>query len=344
MYTATRTAVAHNRLLLLASVVAFAALCALLLQHRAAQSMDGGVLAWWGTLCAVSVANVCAWRVSAAALARRRADAEPAEHQFRRRQLLLSAVYVLGCGFRSILPRADVQRIGLFDSWLSSVLVGRSVATVAELCFMAQWALLLHRISRDAGCRFGVAVAWLIVPLIAVAEVCSWTAVLTTCYLGNAIEESIWALTVTLLLLSCVALWPRCRAVWRPFLAATLVLGVAYVAFMCTVDVPMYVSRFLADEASGREYLSLSQGWRDVGARWSVTFSWEDWRTEVPWMSLYFSVCVWSSIALVHVPRFGGVSGPARVADGVDGDAAQDGAGQQLADAGRAESVAAQVE
>src|SRR5262245_39043185 len=49
--------------------------------------------------------------------------------------LLLSAGYVFGCAFRSFLPRADVQRICLFDTWLSSITVGRSVATVAEVCF-----------------------------------------------------------------------------------------------------------------------------------------------------------------------------------------------------------------
>jgi hypothetical protein len=73
---------------------------------------------------------------------------------------------------------------------------------------------------------------------------------------------------------------------------------------MCTVDVPMYVSRWLADEANGREYLSLSQGFWDVRSRWTVTFAWDQWRTEIPWMSLYFSVGVWCSIALVHAPRF----------------------------------------
>ena len=50
--------------------------------------------------------------------------------------LLLCAAYVIGCAFRSLLPRADVQRICLFDTWLSSVFVGRSVATVAEMCFV----------------------------------------------------------------------------------------------------------------------------------------------------------------------------------------------------------------
>ena len=54
--------------------------------------------------------------------------------------LFLCAAYVFGCAFRSFLPRADVQRICLFDTWLSSVTVGRTVATIAEVAFAAQWA------------------------------------------------------------------------------------------------------------------------------------------------------------------------------------------------------------
>ena len=126
-------------------------------------------------------------------------------------------MFVFGCAFRSLLPRADVQRLGLIDIWLSSVLVGRSVATAAELCFMAQLALLLHSAAKAVGSRFGVAFSWVLVPLIAVAEICSWSAVLTTCYLGNVAEESIWALSAALLLVACahrlVALPSGARAV-----------------------------------------------------------------------------------------------------------------------------------
>src|SRR5262249_12983520 len=148
-------------------------------------------------------------------------------------QLGLSAVYVLGCGFRAILPRADVQRLGLYDSWLSSVLIGRSVATVAELCFVLQWALLLHRLSTSAKSRVGMVNAWLMVLLIVVAELCSWYAVLTTCYLGNTIEESLWALSALLLIVGLLTLWSSCSPAYRPLLAGALALGVAYVTFMC---------------------------------------------------------------------------------------------------------------
>src|SRR5580704_3146171 len=177
MYRATKTILAGHFGLMVVAVAAFAALWNLLLRSRAVDSMSTGLWMWWTALCAVSICNICGWRMSAAALAGRKAASRPAVYLFQRRQLLLSAVYVLGCAFRSILPRADVQRIGLLDSWVSSVMVGRSVATVAELCFVAQWALLLHKISKDAQATFGVVVAWLLVPLIVVAEMCSWYAV-----------------------------------------------------------------------------------------------------------------------------------------------------------------------
>jgi hypothetical protein len=251
----------------------------------------------------MAVVNACFWHRKALLVAGESGDAQSSVYQFQRWQLVLSAVFVFGCGFRSVLPRADVQRIGLIDTWLSSVLVGRSVATAAELCFMAQWALLLRSAAREVGSPIGLAVSRLVVPLIAVAEVCSWFAVLTTCYLGNAIEESIWALTAGLLVVSCLILWIRSRAARRPFLAAVLVLGTLYVAFMCTVDIPMYVTRWQADEASGRAYLAIGQGIVDAWSRRVVTFSWAEWRPEMPWMTLYFSVCVWWSLALVHAPR-----------------------------------------
>ena len=62
-------------------------------------------------------------------------------------------------------------------------------------------------------------------------------------------------------------------------------------------------TRWVADEAQGRVYLSVLQGAIDASSRWTVTHSWEVWKTEVTWMSLYFSLAVWLSIALVHLPR-----------------------------------------
>ena len=264
--------------------------------------MSTEVFVWWFALCVVSAVNVLALSYSARVLWQKQGRMPAEVYASRRLQLLLSAGYVLGCAYRSALPVFDVQRICLFDSWLSSVIVGRSVATVAELCFVTQWALLMREISQVTQSRPGRLAALAVLPLIAVAETCSWYSVLTTSNIGHVIEESLWGISAALLVASLLTLWPRASAQLRPLLLFMCLTGIAYVAFMFLVDVPMYWSRWLADEASGRHYLSLSQGVLDTSGRWVVSQQWHTWKSEVVWMSLYFSVAVWLSIAFIHTP------------------------------------------
>ncbi len=256
---------------------------------------------WWAFLCAVAALNVCAWVVSAVLLHRRRAQAQ-ADAWPSRALLLLSAGYVLGCAWRSVFPVYDVQRLVLVDSWLSSVLIGRSVATLAELCFAAQWALVLRCLAARSGSAGVHAASQVILPLIVVAELCSWTSVLSTSNLGHVFEESLWGLTAALVGVSLFRAERKRPSEWRPLVAAGCTLAAAYVIYIFCIDVPMYWSRFAADEAQGRPYLTLAQGLVDTATRWTVTHEWARWKSEVVWMSLYFSVAVWLSIALVHVP------------------------------------------
>ena len=156
---------------------------------------------------AITVLNVAIWLRTAVALQRERALQGPERRDYRRRQLILSALFVAGCAFRSIFPRADVQRICLYDNWLSVVLIGRAVATVAELAFMTQWAFLLGESAGPGQRDVAKIVSRVLVPIIAVAEICSWYAVLSTNYLGNAIEQSIWTFVF-----GAGARRPPCRA------------------------------------------------------------------------------------------------------------------------------------
>jgi hypothetical protein len=211
---------------------------------------------------------------------------------------VLSAVYVLGCAFRSILPRADVQRICLFNTWFSSVLVGRSVATAAELCFAIQWALVLHELGRVTHSDTAKNIAKAIVPLIALAECFSWYAVVSTNFLGNVLENSLWTLTFVLIAVALTRLVVSFRGIAQFLIAASAAGIAAYVFFMSTVDVPMYFTRWQAKLADGRQYLGLISGLRDIATHWTVTHDIAQWRDEIPWMSLYFSTAVWSSLLL----------------------------------------------
>jgi hypothetical protein len=212
--------------------------------------------------------------------------------------LLLSAAYVLGCAFRSVLPRADVQRICLFDTWLSSVMVGRSVATIAELCFILQWAIVLRTLARVAHAETVRNIATAVVPLIAVAEICSWYAVVTTDYLGNVLENSLWTAAFLLIAAALLDLAARFRGIVQlTIIAAIMGIG-GYALFMCTVDLPMYFARWQAEVASGKEFLGLASGLHDVATRWIVTYDFARWKGEIAWMSLYFSAAVWTSLLL----------------------------------------------
>src|SRR5262249_18694865 len=123
--------------------------------------------------------------------------------------LLLCAAYVFGCAFRSFLPRADVQRICLFDTWLSSVMIGRTVATVAEVCFVVQWAIVLYQFGTMTGADTTLTAAWVIVPLIVIAECFSWHAVLTRNYFCHAVENSLWLVAFFIIAVGLCRLLPE---------------------------------------------------------------------------------------------------------------------------------------
>ena len=259
-------------------------------------SWSNPVALWWGFLLLVSAANI-AWLAWLYSRTRKtfplKAGAFAVEPL-----LLLSAAYVFGCAFRSVLPRADVQRICLFDTWLSSVFVGRSVATVAELCFIVQWAIVLRVLAQAVNSPTARVVANVIVPLIVAAEACSWFAVISTDYLGNVLENSLWTLSFALIGIALLQLANYYRGIVRYVLAAAAVGMAGYVVFMCTIDVPTYFGRWQADLASGKHYLGLLSGLQDLATRWIVTRDLARWDGEIAWMSLYFSMAVWASLLL----------------------------------------------
>ena len=250
---------------------------------------------WWAMLTLVSGVNIAAWILMYRELHHAGSSGRIPGMEV---MLLLSAAYVFGCAFRSLLPRADVQRICLFDTWLSSVAVGRSVATVAEICFAAQWTMILLQLGTISGATTAINAAWVIVPLILIAECFSWHAVVTTNYLGNAIENSIWAVAFFIAGVGICRLLPEFDGALRVILAGTVVGIVVYLAFLMTVDVPMYLKRWRADVARGNRGLKPLEGFRDVSTRWVVTYDLSEWREEIAWMSLYFSAAVWASLGL----------------------------------------------
>jgi len=248
---------------------------------------------WLGSLAALAAFNAGLWVWIARSATLRTPYVEA--------QLLLSGIYVGVCGFRSLFPRVDLERVCLWDSWLSAILLGRTVATIAELCFAVQCALFLHRLSELTGLPALDAAARVFVPVVIAAEIVCWYAVLSLNHIGHAIEESLWALLMLLLAaasgLAAIASHGWLRAM---LIAGFLVYGVGAGATLA-VDVRMYLRRWRQHATAG--YLSLAMGLRDTRLRRLPTVAWDVWRAEVPWMTLYFSIGVWTSLAMVLLER-----------------------------------------
>lgn len=125
--------------------------------------------------------------------------------------LWLAAIYVFGCGWRSVLPIVEVPRICLHDLWFSRVVVSRTIATIAELAFAIQCALLVREAAMAAHSGIANLASRLIIPAVVLAELFCWWAVLSASYLPHALENSLWTLAGVLGAAGVISLWPRAR-------------------------------------------------------------------------------------------------------------------------------------
>jgi hypothetical protein len=245
---------------------------------------------WWGLLRGVSALNIalllCTW------LWVRPTDTAGWV------SLVAAGLFVGVCAFRSAFPRVDLERTVMVDHWLSSIVLGRTAATVAEMAFMVQCALYVERLGTHSGMAWlhGIAVAAVVV--IAVAQVCCWLGVLTLNHLWHAAEEALWAVTMVMLGVAFVASWGAVTGIDRVLIPIGLVGVVAGGWVMAGLDIPMYLRRWRAETASGTRFLGVSEGFVDALHRRERTGSWAVWQHEVAWMTPYFSAAVWVSLVL----------------------------------------------
>jgi hypothetical protein len=248
---------------------------------------DSNLLWWWRALCAVAALNVCLWLAVWLF--------GPVSGVHGALQLALSGVYVLVCAYRSVLPRVDLERLVVVDTHLSSIFLGRAAATLAEICFAIQLGLLVHQLGVQRA-------AWAVPIFMVVAQGFCWHSVLTLNHFTQAVESMLWAAGFSWMaaLLAIIALdssgWVSSLAVFG------IVCSIAFVAYVLSVDAPMYWHRYRQGRARGQAYMRLDQGARDAFHRRVCSGSWAAWKADALWLTLYFSFGVWVSIAMACVP------------------------------------------
>ena len=262
-------------------------------------------LRWWLVLSTIAIFNIGLWTYSYVILTANDDD-DDGDHPYQRYHLFLSGVYVFVCAYRSFLPRIDLERYCLFDTRLSSIFVGRLAATIAEISFSGQLALFLYHIGEVYNHPWTQRLALCLVPAIFIAQCFCWCGVVTLNHLYHAIEESIWAVSSLFIGMAMLAL-----ALYQPDCLHVGITGMigctAFFLFMITVDVPMYVKRWretqehmMCSKEKKLIYMNSFEGSIDAMERRVVTKSWEVWKEETLWLTLYFSTAVWLSLLLIH--------------------------------------------
>jgi hypothetical protein len=250
---------------------------------------DYEVLSWWLLMSSIGVINILLWLLLV-------------KKQSLNSWLFSSGLYVLGCASRSFTPRSDIDRVVMFDHFFSSIFVGRTIATLAELGFIAQWAIVLNLIAHAVGDKKILFISKIIFPMIFIAEIFSWYASLTTNTIGSIFEESLWGLAFLLISFAIVVLnkhlIPKLR-IWSYAFTAGLMI---YVIYMFTIDVPFYFSKWQDGILNNKTYDSLESGIFNMMNFWKVSRLTKDWQYEFLWQGQYFSFGVWSSLLLSLIP------------------------------------------
>ena len=168
---------------------------------------------------------------------------------------IYSRVFVTACAIRAMFPRKYIERICLIETWLSYPFVGRLAATLGEIAFAYQ----LYRVTNQPA----------IVYLSIVAQFFCWAGIITTHYQWHVYEEIIWLMIGTICATSSSV--------------AVASFAFVYCLFMYFVDIPMYQSRHVKDEASNKTYLSWKDGWMDT-LKCYPNRDYAIWRPEMVWM------------------------------------------------------------
>lgn len=248
---------------------------------------------WWRFLCAIAALNVGLWVLLSLSM--------PLENNFIFAHVVLSGIYTGVCAYRSVLPRIDLERLVYVNSPLSGIALGRSAATIAEISFGLQLGLVLFQAGEAMELPLVTQYAWVVPVLITLAQFCCWHSILTLNHITQALESFCWSVAFIWVGVSLTMVAGRAEGVLYAACLTGIVLAALFVLYVFTVDIPMYIRRYLHHRSQRTAYLSLTHGFRDALFRRETEQSWTAWKADAAWLTPYFSVGVWSSLGIVWI-------------------------------------------
>lgn len=223
---------------------------------------------------------------------------------------ILVFIYVIVCAIRSIWPRTDSYKLCYYDTIISIPTIGRTLATIAEMSFVTLIVIITNIILNDSsdGSKIFTILkkyTYLLIPMIFCAQIFCWIGVTTNRPIFNATEESLWAvlglsnlITFSYIYYNLINrndLSPKLNHI--KFICPIIIVScLFYVLFMVLHDVPMYIKRH-RDKTN--KPLTFIEGIKKLSQCNKVSKSYNDWKEEIPWLTLYFTLAVWATIVIL---------------------------------------------
>tara|TARA_B100000941_G_C28445448_1_gene522037 strand:- start:312 stop:1163 length:852 start_codon:yes stop_codon:yes gene_type:complete len=235
----------------------------------------------------------------------------------------LIGIYLFVSIFRSYYPKKEVEKVCLYDHFMSKPVVGRTIATIAEISLILALIHIFKEISFDiyqmnTNINFVLNITLI---LIIVAQISCWMSVITEHFLFNLVEESLWTITFTIYtIISAINFYnitesnPKLNHI-SLFCKLSIPLFITYVLYMLLIDLPLYSKKWNTIDKNKDKRITWNEFYNDIHKHLAENSlyqkimkitncskfetSWEEWSDEVPWMIGYFVIIGWVLIILV---------------------------------------------
>ena len=218
---------------------------------------------------------------------------------------ILALIYTFICGLRSFYPKNDLMQNCLFNSFLSTPIFGRTIATIAEMTLIYFFVLIFRQILNDFNFEklvfFNNNLNYLIF-IIAIAQIFCWIGCITKNSLYNSIEESLWLVTFCILLFCAICIKNDLPnngkgEMTKRMLSILIPSFIIYILFLFFIDIPMYYKNWKVskDKISSDNFYNNMINFSKCN---TINWSYDLWKEEIPWQTGYFTLAVWSTIYL----------------------------------------------
>jgi hypothetical protein len=224
--------------------------------------------------------------------------------EFHKKITLFTIIYVFVAAIRAFFPVIHIERICFIKNIISSPFVDRSIATIAEICFILLiTSILKNIINNTTKSQNQILILTLLNYSIICAQIFCWLGSLTQNYFFNVMEESTWTICFIIILIILFKLYifaSNNSNAQNNFLKKTLPLIIIplilYLLFMIINDVPLYFKRWKNNK---NKYINIINGINKMLKCRKIDKSYKTWKDDYLWIFGYFSFAVWLSIYFV---------------------------------------------